>query len=432
MGTEKLGNMRFHLVEDTFNAKIRVIGVGGGGGNALNRMIEAGVEGVDFIAINTDLQALTANRAPNKIQIGHQLTKGLGSGGRPEKGKQAAMEDTEKLLAILEGSDMVFLTAGLGGGTGTGATPIIANLAAELDILCLAICTLPFDFEGRMRAKAAEEGLSDIKAAVDTVIAIPNDRLLQTVDMNTSVQDAFKMADDVLRQAVQGVSDLITKPGLINLDFADVKSIMKGMGVAFMGTGLASGENRAAEAANKAICSPLLIDTSIEGARGVLINITGGKDLTLHEVSKASQLIHKLAHAEANIIFGTVIEPAMKDMVKVTVIATGFDRGVEKRPVPARPDTPPVFARPAARAAAPAPGPRPGARNTPPPFPVTAPMPIVTETPAFPFAPKGADQEEAGETTWRGATPSFEQPWEQYEKPAFIRKNHSQLRKMPS
>ncbi len=424
MGNDSSGKLRFHLVEETFNAKIRVIGVGGGGGNALNRMIEAGIEGVDFIAVNSDLQALTANKAPNKIQIGHQLTKGLGSGGRPEKGKQAALEDTEKLLGILEGSDMVFLTAGLGGGTGTGATPIIANLAAELDILCLAICTLPFEFEGRVRSKQAEEGLSDIKAAVDTVIAIPNDRLLQTVDMGTSVQDAFKMADDVLRQAVQGISDLITKSGLINLDFADVKSIMKGMGMAFMGTGLASGENRAAEAANKAICSPLLIDTSIEGAKGVLINITGGKDLTLHEVSKASELVHKLAHPEANIIFGTVIEPSMKDTVKVTVIATGFERGLGK----------PISA--ARKAAAPAPEPAPAARRTfkktPPPFPIPNPPPVYKETPPFPFAPQGADRAESAESGWRGATPAYEKPWEDFEKPAFIRKNHSQLRKMPS
>ena len=455
MAAEKMGNMKFHLVEEACNAKIRVIGVGGGGGNALNRMIEAGIEGVDFIAVNTDLQALTANKAPNKIQIGHQLTKGLGSGGRPEKGKQAAMEDTEKILEILEGSDMVFLTAGLGGGTGTGATPIIANLAAELDILCLAICTLPFEFEGRVRAKQAEEGLNDIKAAVDTVIAIPNDRLLQTVDQGTSVQDAFKMADDVLRQAVQGVSDLITKPGFINLDFADVKSIMKGMGMAFMGTGLASGENRAAEAANKAICSPLLVDTSIEGAKGVLINITGGKDLTLHEVAKAAQLIHKLAHPEANIIFGALIEPSMKDTVKVTVIATGFERGFEKRHSSRTDDvrtpaaapiragiaagnrTAAVSAPRVAAAAPPAPANRPRrvVKDTPPPFPVQMQQPgFRGETPPYPFAPQGTERAEPSEPSreWRSPTPSYEKPWEGYEQPAFIRKSHAQLRKMPS
>jgi len=418
MGHETGGKLKFHLVEDSFGAKIRVVGIGGGGGNAVNRMIEAGIEGVDFIAVNTDLQALNANRAPNKIQIGHQLTKGLGSGGRPDRGKEAAMEDTEKLIEILDGSDMVFLTAGLGGGTGTGATPIIANLAAELGILAIAICTLPFEFEGRQRAKQAEEGLNDLKSAVDTVIAIPNERLLQTVSLDTSMQDAFKMADDVLRQAVQGVSDLITKPGLINLDFADVKSIMKGMGMAFMGTGLSAGENRAAEAATKAISSPLLIDTSIEGARGVLINITGGKDLTLHEVEKASRMIFKMAHPEANIIFGAVIDPTVKDTVKVTVIATGFDRGREKR----------VTIQPQAQAPAAAPVLRHRVKphaTTPPPFPV----PPYTETPPFVFEPQGAEQAEAAPSWTR---PAWDKEWEGYDLPAFVRKKHSQLRRNPS
>ncbi|HNQ81840.1 MAG TPA: cell division protein FtsZ, partial [Candidatus Aminicenantes bacterium] len=339
MNAEKNSKLKFQLVEESSSANIRVIGIGGGGGNALNRMIEAGINGVDFIAVNTDVQALNSSRAPIKIQIGPQLTKGLGSGGRPETGKAAAMEDTEKLLGLLEGSDMVFLTAGLGGGTGTGATPIIANLAAELDILCVAICTLPFEFEGRLRAKQAAEGLADLKAAVDTVIAIPNERLLQTVSLDTSMQDAFRIADDVLRQAVQGVSDLITTPGIINLDFADVRTIMKGMGMAFMGTGLSAGQNRAAEAANKAISSPLLIDTTIQGAKGILINITGGKDLTLHEVQKASQLIHTLAHPEANIIFGAIIDETMKEMVKVTVIATGFEPGLPQEAAAAAGET---------------------------------------------------------------------------------------------
>jgi cell division protein FtsZ len=408
MAIDPTSKLKFHLVEDMLGAKIRVVGIGGGGGNALNRMIEAGIEGVDFIAVNTDLQALNNNRAPSKIQIGSQITKGLGSGGRAEIGKQAAMEDTERLLEVLEGSDMVFLTAGLGGGTGTGATPVIANLAAELDVLAIAICTLPFEFEGRVRGKQAEDGLNDLKSAVDTVIAIPNERLLQTVSLETSIQDAFKLADDVLRQGVQGVSDLITKPGLINLDFADVKSIMKGMGMAFMGTGLASGENRAAEAANKAISSPLLIDTSIEGAKGVLINITGGKDLTLHEVSKASQLIHKLAHTEANIIFGTVIDPNMKDMVKVTVIATGFDRQAEKD-VAVEEHLSPAYHK---------------YKRTPPPFP------IERETPPMIFEPKGGDGAEL--------RPSWSQPnwgerqWDDLDTPSFIRNKHSQLRKYPS
>ncbi|MDP2914346.1 MAG: cell division protein FtsZ [Candidatus Aminicenantes bacterium] len=418
MGHDLGGKLKFHLVEDSFGAKIRVVGIGGGGGNAINRMIEAGIEGVDFIAVNTDLQALNNNRAPNKIQIGSQLTKGLGSGGRPERGKEAAMEDTEKLIEILDGSDMVFLTSGLGGGTGTGATPIIGNLAAELGVLAIAICTLPFEFEGRQRAKQAEEGLNDLKAAVDTVIAIPNERLLQTVSLDTSIQDAFKMADDILRLAVQGVSDLITKPGLINLDFADVKSIMKGMGVAFMGTGIASGENRAAEAANKAISSPLLIDTSIEGAKGILINITGGNDLTLHEVDKASRMIFKMAHPEANIIFGAVIDSALKDMVKVTVIATGFDRSAERRTV--------------AQAQAPAPAAAPVLRQrtkphatTPPPFPV----PPYAETPPFFFEPQGLDRSEPAPSWTR---PAWDKQWEDFDSPSFVRKKHSQMRKHPS
>jgi len=417
---DKNSKLKFQLVEESFNARIRVIGIGGGGGNALNRMIETGIEGVDFISVNTDVQALNASRAAIKFQIGPQLTKGLGSGGRPETGKGAAMEDTEKLIELLEGSDMVFLTAGLGGGTGTGATPIIANLASELDILCVAICTLPFEFEGRQRAKQAEEGLNDLKAAVDTVIAIPNERLLQTVSLDTSMQDAFRCADDVLRQAVQGVSDLITKPGLINLDFADVRAIMKGMGMAFMGTGLASGQNRAAEAANKAISSPLLIDTTIQGARGILINITGGKDLTLHEVSKAAQLIHKLAHPDANIIFGTVIDPAMKEMVKVTVIATGFEPGFRRDATLTAEEA----ATPAGRAAA--------YRQTP------APFPIRMDTPPFPFTPKGIERPDSPAAADRPAlrTPhasSFaETDYNDFETPAFIRNKNHQLRKYSS
>ena len=395
------GRLKFHLVEELIGAKIKVVGLGGGGGNAVNRMIDYGVQGVEFIAVNTDLQALNTNRSRMKIQIGNQLTKGLGSGGRPEVGKQAAMEDTERLIEILQGADMVFLTAGLGGGTGTGSTPIIANLAAEMDILVIAIVTLPFGFEGRVRAKQAEDGLRELKSAVDTVIAIPNERLLQTVNLNTSIQDAFRMADDILRQAAQGISDLITKPGLINLDFADVKSVMKGMGVAFMGTGLASGENRAVEAAQKAISSPLLVDTSIEGAHGVLINITGGRGMTLHEVSKASQLIHSMADPEANIIFGTVIDDSMKDTVKVTVIATGFEESPEKFAEPAE-----LPARTLAR------------DKTPPPFPVRR------DTPTYLFDTKGSGP------AWE---PVFsDKQWESYETPSFIRRTkHSSMRKTP-
>jgi len=398
--SDDAGRLKFHLVEDSVGAKIKVVGLGGGGGNAVNRMIDHGVQGVEFIAVNTDLQALTSNRARAKIQIGNQLTKGLGSGGRPEVGKQAAMEDTERLIELLQGADMVFLTAGLGGGTGTGSTPIIANLAAEMDILVIAIVTLPFEFEGRVRARQAEEGLRELKSAVDTVIAIPNERLLQTVSLNTSVQDAFRLADDILRQAAQGISDLITKPGLINLDFADVKSVMKGMGVAFMGTGLASGENRAVEAAQKAISSPLLVDTSIEGAHGVLINITGGRDMTLHEVSKASQLIHSLADPDANIIFGTVIDESLKETVKVTVIATGFEDAPEKILTP------------------PAPAVRTPARKTPAAFPVRQ------DTPTYVFEPKG------GAPAWEPGL--SEKQWESYETPSFIRRTkHSSMRKTP-
>jgi len=391
--------LKFHLVEERFGAKIKVVGIGGGGGNAINRMIQAGIEGVEFISVNTDLQALSSTKARTKVQIGEKLTKGLGSGGRPDTGKEAAIEDTEKLIEILQGADMVFLTAGLGGGTGTGSTPILANLGSELDILCIAIVTLPFEFEGKVRAKQAQEGLSELKAAVDTVIAIPNERLLQTVNLDTSIQDAFKMADDILRQAAQGVSDLITKPGLINLDFADVKAIMKGMGMAFMGTGMASGENRAVDAAQKAISSPLLVDTSIDGAQGVLINITGGKDVTLHEVSKASELIHNQAHPEANIIFGTVIDEGLKEMVKVTVIATGFDLA-SRIEAEAQEDFPPMEPK------------------TPPPFKVQR------DTPPYLFEPKGS------QTPWD--RPSWEKKWEPYETPSFIRKNKTTpLRKTP-
>jgi len=307
-------------------AVIKVLGIGGGGGNAINRMIASGLGGVDFIAINTDLQALRQNLAPVKIQIGGKLTKGLGAGADPEVGRQAALEDTARLLEMLQGSDMVFVTTGLGGGTGTGAAPVIAGLASELGALVVAVVTRPFNFEGRRRRAQADRGLAELKSRVDTVIAIPNEKLLHTVDRQTSFSAACLMADDILRQAVQGISDLITVPGEINLDFADVRTIMSGMGMALMGTGVATGENRAVEASQRAISSPLLEDTSIEGAKGVLINITGGPDMTLFEVSEATQIVQKAADPEANIIFGTVIDPQMTDRVKVTVIATGFRR----------------------------------------------------------------------------------------------------------
>src|SRR5713226_3214418 len=307
-------------------ARIKVIGVGGGGGNAVNRMIDAGIEGIEFVVANTDLQALKRSRAPVKIQLGGRLTKGLGAGADPEVGRQAALEDTDKIIEVLEGADMVFVTTGLGGGTGTGGAPIVASLATELGALTVAVVTKPFLFEGRRRMQQAEQGLSELHESVDTVITIPNERLFSAVSEGASFADAFKAADDVLRQAVQGISDLITVPGMINLDFADVRTIMQGMGMALMGTGYARGENRAIEATQEAISSPLLEEATIKGARGVLINITGGPDLTLYEVNEASTLIHQEADEDANIIFGAVIDETMRDEMKITVIATGFAR----------------------------------------------------------------------------------------------------------
>jgi cell division protein FtsZ len=320
-------NVNFSLDDKSqVGASIKVIGVGGGGGNAVNRMVSARMAGIEFIAANTDLQALSNSKARIKLQLGAELTKGLGTGGIPEKGKQAALEDTEKIIEILEGADMVFVTAGLGGGTGTGAAPIIASLAVELGALTVAVVTKPFSFEGKKRMHNAENGLDELRECVDTVITIPNDRLLNTVDKNTPLWDAFLIADDVLRQGVQGISDLITVPGLINLDFADVKTIMSGMGMAIMGTGVAKGENRSVEAAKRAIKSPLLEDVSIEGAMGVLLNITGGSDITLHEVNEACKIIHDASDPESNIIFGAVVNEGMKDAIKITVIATGFEQ----------------------------------------------------------------------------------------------------------
>jgi len=306
-----------------------VVGVGGGGSNAVNRMIAAGLDGVEFLVANTDVQALKQSRAPVKIQIGAKLTKGLGAGANPEIGRQAALEDTEKIIEALEGADMVFVTTGLGGGTGTGAAPIVANLASELNALTVAVVTKPFAFEGKKRLLQADRGLAELKDCVDTVVTIPNERLLATLERGTSLFDAFRIADDILRQAVQGISDLIVVPGLINLDFADVKTVMHGMGMALMGTGRATGENRAIDAAKRAISSQLLEDSSIHGARGVLINITGGPDLLLHEVSEASNIIHDAADPEANIIFGAVLDETMNDEVKITVIATGFNHDME-------------------------------------------------------------------------------------------------------
>jgi len=317
------------------SAKIKVIGVGGAGSNAVNRMVAAGLDGVEFIVANTDAQALEQNRASVKIQIGQRLTKGLGAGADPNIGRQAALEDTETIIQALSGADMIFVTAGLGGGTGTGAAPVIASLASELGALTVAVVTRPFKFEGKRRAVHAEAGLEALRECVDTVITIPNERLLTIIERKTALTDAFGMADDVLRQAIQGISDLILVPGLINLDFADVKTIMSNMGVAMMGTGIADGENRAMAAAQKAVSSPLLEDGSVNGARGVIINVTGGPDLSLMEVNEASCVIQEAAHEDANIIFGAVVDPALAGKVKITVIATGFDRAGSARSVPA-------------------------------------------------------------------------------------------------
>ncbi len=310
-------------------ATIKVIGVGGAGNNAVNRMIEAGIKGVDFIAVNTDRQALQTSRANTKIQIGEKITRGLGAGANPDIGAQSAEESKAEVSEILRGADMVFVTAGMGGGTGTGAAPIVAQVAKEMGILTIGVVTKPFTFEGKKRLSQAERGVESLKGKVDTLVVIPNDKLLQIIDRKTSIIEAFKMADDILRQGVQGISDLIAIPGLVNLDFADVKTIMLNQGMAHMGVGSASGENRAEDAAKQAIQSPLL-ETSIEGAKGVIINITGGEDLGLHEVNTAAELVQRSVDPEANIIFGTVTDTNMTDEIQITVIATGFEKGHEQ------------------------------------------------------------------------------------------------------
>jgi len=322
--------LEFDDYEITQYAKIKVAGVGGGGNNAVNRMIRSNLKGVDFIGINTDAQALQHSHAETLVQIGVKLTKGLGAGANPDIGKKAAEETREELIAVLKGADMVFVTAGMGGGTGTGAAPVVAEVAREVGALTVGVVTRPFTFEGRRRAQQAEAGITDLKNKVDTLITIPNDKLLQVVDKKTTMNDAFSIADDVLRQGVQGISDLIAVPGLINLDFADVKTIMKDAGSALMGIGTGTGENRAADAARAAISSALL-ETSINGAKGVLLNITGGSNLGLFEVNEAAEIIAAAADPEANIIFGAVIDEKMDDSVRVTVIATGFEnKGTKK------------------------------------------------------------------------------------------------------
>ena len=327
----------FEIVEQNgLTARIKVIGIGGGGGNAVNTMIGAKLGGVDFMVANTDAQSLEASQAPVRIQLGGMVTKGLGAGANPEIGRRAALEDQEMIREYLDGSDMIFITAGMGGGTGTGGAPVIARLAREAGALTVGVVTKPFIFEGKKRMHQAEEGIEELKASVDTLIVIPNQRLLSIAAKTTTMLEAFHKADDVLLQAVRGISDLIITPGLINLDFADVRTVMAEMGLALMGAASASGENRAIEAAQRAISSPLLEDISIQGARGVLINITGGPDLCLHEVNEAASMIQEEAHDEANIIFGAVIDESLTDEIRITVIATGFgEEKEEKKHAPA-------------------------------------------------------------------------------------------------
>lgn len=319
--TRRSGHSQF---VDSF-AQIKVIGVGGAGQNAVNRMIESGIQGVEFISVNTDAQALMLSNAPQRLRIGDKLTKGLGSGGNPEVGLRAAEESREEIETMIEGADMVFVTAGMGGGTGSGASSIVAGIAKEMGALTIGVVTRPFTFEGAQRRRVAEGAIARLKENVDTLIAIPNDRLLHVLDKKTGISEAFSVADDVLRQGIQGISELITVPGLINLDFADVRSIMQDGGAALMAIGSASGENRAQEAAKKAIHSALL-DVSIEGAQGILFNVKGGRDLSLFEVNEAAELIRANVHPEANIIFGAVVDNDMKDEIHMTVIATGFDK----------------------------------------------------------------------------------------------------------
>jgi cell division protein FtsZ len=345
---------KFSFEEDRHPpAKIKVVGIGGAGGNAVNRMIQAHIEGVDFIAANTDVQALRSSMAPTKLQIGAKLTNGLGCGAVPERGRQAALEDTERIIELLDGSDMVFITAGMGGGTGTGAAPIIASLATELSALTVGVVTKPFQFEGRRRQQHADDGIRELKEVVDTLITIPNERLLYALGSETLLEESFRYADDVLCQAVQGISDIITMPGIVNVDFADVRTIMAGKGMALMGTGVGEGANRAIEAAQRAIASPLLEETSIKGAKGVLINITGTRQsLRLHEVDAAAKIIQEVADPD-DTIFGAVYDENMGDRLKITVIATGFKHGEMERARSVESARPQAAAAPPTAAASP-------------------------------------------------------------------------------
>jgi len=391
-------------------AKIRVVGVGGGGCNAVNTMIAASLDRVDFIAANTDIQALAANRAVTKIQIGATLTKGLGAGANPEIGREAALESKEQIAEALEGADMVFITAGMGGGTGTGAAPIIADLAKSLGCLTVAVVTKPFLFEGNKRRKQAEQGLIELKAAVDTLITIPNQRLLSLSDQQMALLDTFKRADEVLLNAVQGISDLVQYHGYINVDFADVKTIMSDRGLALMGSGRATGEKRAVAAMQQAISSPLLEDVSIDGATGLLINITGGRDMTLQEVNEALTLVHDSADPEAEIIFGSLIDDAVSDEVKITIIATGFGhRDVKHRPTAAH--------QSAVQAA------RPVAAAAPPPLPVREEVPVVVPSKIAGRGASSADARLAATVRPIARDPSLPVDEDQFDIPTFLRRH---------
>src|SRR5258707_2119837 len=384
-------------------ATIKVVGVGGGGGNAVNRMIDEGLAGVEFSAINTDSQTLLLSKAGNRVRIGEKLTRGLGAGGNPEIGRKAAEESADELYEVLRGADMVFITGGMGGGTGTGAAPVVAQVAKELGALTIGVVTRPFTFEGSRRLQAAEMGIEDLKSKVDTLIVIPNDRLLQIVDKRASLNDAFRMADDVLRQGIQGISELITVPGLINLDFADVRTIMSEGGAALMAVGTASGEDRARKAAEAAISSNLL-DVTIDGARGILFNVTGGPDMSLFEVNEAAAIIKEASHPDLQLIFGAVIDENMKDQIRITVIATGFERptGVSSRAVPKpamaerrAPVTPPARQSPPPQSQTPPPAPstslRQPAQQTPPTVELRPSQTPPPAAPGNPSSPRSSD-----------------------------------------
>jgi cell division protein FtsZ len=396
-------------------ARIKVVGVGGGGCNAVNRMIDEGLTGIEFIAVNTDAQALLLSKAPTRVRIGDKVTRGLGAGGNPDNGRKAAEESAEDLYEVLKGSDMVFVTAGLGGGTGTGAVPIVAQIAREVGALTIGVVTRPFTFEGSRRQAAAEAGASRLKEHADTLIVIPNDRLLQIVDKRSSLQDAFRMADDVLRQGIQGISELITVPGLINLDFADVRTIMSEGGAALMAVGQASGEDRATKAAEMAISSALL-DVTINGARGILFNVTGGPSLTLFEVNQAAAIIKETAHPDVNLIFGAVIDPNIGDQIRITVIATGFERASS---LPAETPAPKAREREEVQAFAP---------RRPMEVAVERPSAPVNSQPAQPVVPQTASTQHAPQQP-NHTTADF-QPrtvvTEELDVPTFIRKRIQQ------